>query len=111
MDNSTGSMGMAGLRVGSLNCNGLGGNIKRTKVLTWLKKKQEDIIFLQETHSTLVLENTWKKEWGGTIYFSHGATNSTGVAILIKDNKSIEVNNVRTIREGRVLLIEITRSQ
>ena len=39
MDNKSGSMGIAGLKVGSLNCNGLGEKNKLQKVLTWLKKK------------------------------------------------------------------------
>ena len=76
--------GVAGPKVGSMNCNGLGDRNKRNKVLTWLKNKPENIILLQETHSTLELENEWKKMWDGEIYFSHGASNATGVVILIK---------------------------
>ena len=44
-----------------MNCNGLGDRNKRNKVLTWLKNKPENIILLQETHSTLELENELKK--------------------------------------------------
>ena len=112
MDNKSGSMGIAGLKVGSLNCNGLGEKNKLQKVLTWLKKKQENILFLQETHSTIEAEDTWKKVWGGDqVYFSHGASNSTGVAILIKKNENIEVNEIHTICQGRVLLMEITHNK
>ena len=39
--------------------------------------------------------------WEGEIYFSHGASNSTGVAILIKKNEDIKVGNIRTICQGR----------
>ena len=112
MDNTSGSMGIAGLKVGSLNCNGLGDQNKLQKVLTWLKEKQENIVFLQETHSTIELEDNWKKVLGGDqVYFSHGASNSTGVAILIKKNENIEVNEIRTICQGRVLLMEITHNK
>ena len=90
-----------------MNCNGLGRN-KRNKVLTWLKNKPENIILLQETHSTLELENEWKKMWDGEFYFSHGASNSTGVVILIKNNEDITVNKVQNIFQGRVLLVELT---
>ena len=76
--------GVAGPRVGSMNCYGLGDRNKRNKVQTWLKNKPENIILLQETHSTLELENEWEKMWDGEIYFSHGASNSTGIVILIK---------------------------
>ena len=108
MDNSLSSKEIAGLKVGSMNCNGLGDKTKLSKVLTWLSKKTEDIIFLQETHSTLESEVKWKKTWEGGIYFSHGASNSTGVAILIRKNEDIKVDNIRTICQGRVLLMEIT---
>ena len=53
------------LRVGSFNCNGLGSPSKREKVLNWLKKKAEDIILLQESHSTILSEESWKRTWGG----------------------------------------------
>ena len=91
-----------------MNCNGLGDRNKRNKVLTWLKNKPENIILLQETHSTLELENEWKKMWDGEIYFSHGASNATGVVILIKNKENITVNKVRNICQGRVLLLELT---
>ena len=44
--------------------SGLGDKIKRKKVLTWLKSKPEDIIFVQETHSTSNTEKDWKRHWG-----------------------------------------------
>ena len=110
MDNTSGSKGIGGLKIGSLNCNGLGDKRKLNKVLTWLKKKDENVFFLQETHSTLEVEDAWRKIWGGDIYFSHGASNSTGVAIMIKKNESIEVNEIRVICEGRFQLMEITQN-
>ena len=51
--------GRAGPKIGCMNCNGLGDKTKRNKVLTWLKGKPENIIFLQETHSTVELEDEW----------------------------------------------------
>ena len=49
--------GEAGPKVESMNCNGLDDRNKRNKVLTSLKNKPENIILLQETHSTLELES------------------------------------------------------
>ena len=68
MDNLNGNLGIAGPKIGSLNCNGLGNKSKRDKVLNWLKNKQEEIFFLQETHSTSELENDWKKLGGGYLF-------------------------------------------
>ena len=108
MDRVNINRGVAGPKVGSMNCNGLGDRNKRNKVLTWLKNKPENIILLQETHSTIEQENEWKKMWDGELYFSHGASNSTGVVILIKNHEDITVNKVQNICQGRVLLVELT---
>ena len=108
MDREENIKGRAGPKIGCMNCNGLGDKTKRNKVLTWLKGKPENIIFLQETHSTLELEDEWKKEWEGDIHFSHGASNSTGVAILIKNKENITIDKARDICQGRVLLLEVT---
>ena len=85
---------MPDFRVGSLNCNGLGGAEKREKVINWLKGKLESVICLQETHAVPETEHLWKKDWdGGNIYFSHGTSNSTGVAILIKKDSGVDPKN------------------
>ena len=69
MDKVESSRGRAGVKVGSMNCNGLGDKNKRSKVLTWLKEKPENIIFLQETHSTPEEESNWRQ--GPTPYLMH----------------------------------------
>ena len=71
------------LSVGSFNCNGMGNPKKRDLVLNWLKGKKEDIILLQETHSSAQTEAAWRTAWEGDIIFNHGSTNSTGTAILV----------------------------
>ena len=76
--------GIPGFGVGSMNCNGLGDSSKLTKVLNWLSLKRDEIIFLQETHAEKLREKDWENIWGSKIYFSHGSSNSTGVAILIR---------------------------
>jgi exonuclease III len=72
-----------GLGVGCFNCNGLGNSRKRELVLKWLQDKEDSIFLLQETHSTLEMEPNWIRDWNGTVLFSHGTSNYTGVAILI----------------------------
>ena len=80
----------------------------RVNAIRYLLGKQEEIFFLQETHSTSEVEEEWKRHWEGEIHFSHGSSNSTGVAILFKKSDDIKIRNIRTICQGRVLLIEIT---
>lgn len=53
----------------SLNARGLNKSIKRRKLFRWLHIRKFDVIFLQETYSDTSLENFWRAEWGGDIYF------------------------------------------
>ena len=109
MDKSTKSDASvsSGLKIGSFNCNGLGNPQKRRSVFTWLKEKPEEIIFLQEAHSTPSTEAAWRKAWGGEILFNHGASNSTGVVVLIKPKLNLKIIKQVDIILGRVILLEV----
>ena len=65
-----------------MNCNGLNDDVKRDAVFSKLKMSGEAIFLLQETHSTAAIEQKWRNEWGSN--FSHGESNSRGVAIVIQ---------------------------
>ena len=67
----------------SLNVKGIS-NFKKRTIFTWSRKRNADITFLQETHSTAESIVQWKNEWGGELIACHGSSNSRGVAILIK---------------------------
>ena len=69
LDNSSG--GSLGPKIASFNCNSLGDTQKRKSVITWLRDKPEDIILVQETHSTPSTESAWRRDWGGGIYLNH----------------------------------------
>ena len=45
-----------------------------------------------EFHSTPECEKMWKNEWEGNIVYSHGTSNSTGVAIGFLKNLNININ-------------------
>ena len=51
--------------IGTLNCRGLRDILKRKKLFSWLREKNQDLFLLQETHSTAGDEVTWEREWGG----------------------------------------------
>ena len=74
----------------SLNARGIRSFEKRKAVFGWLLKQKADLFFLQETYSTKEVENVWKKQWKGEMFFSHGSQHSRGVLILIKN--SLEFN-------------------
>ena len=63
----------------------------------------DGFIFLQETHSSVKDEKIWNDEFGGQLFFSHGKTNSCGVAIGFVGTK----HNIRRDNLGRILVIEV----
>ena len=73
----------ATLKIISLNVKGISNFKKRRTIFTWCRRKNADVILLQETHSNKTTEIQWKNEWGGKMLFSHGSPNSCGTAILI----------------------------
>ena len=48
---------------------------------------------LQETHSTALVEQKWRNQWRGKMFFSHDTSNSTGVLICITEDLDWKVNN------------------
>ena len=90
----------------SLNTRGISNFRKRRTIFSWLRKQKPDVIFLQETHSTKRNEATWKKEWGATLFCSHGANNARGVAILIRNNFDCTVEESIVDSNGRFIILK-----
>ena len=93
----------------SMNARGLGDHGKRVQVFSWLHNRPADIFFLQETHSTAFCEKKWKDDWGNNnIFFSHGTSNSTGVAILLSNNMDFKIMKEHHDDDGRVIILDVT---
>lgn len=92
------------LHVASLNIRGLREANKRRELFWLLWKKPYNVIYLQETHSSKEIEQLWKNEWGGEIYYGHSDTNARGVAILVK-NLDIKVHNIQR-KNGRYIILD-----
>ena len=91
-----------------MNARGLGDHNKRVQVFSWLHNKSANILFLQETHSTATGVNNWKDDWGNNrVFFSHGTSNSTGVAILFTDNLDVEITKEYNDDEGRIVVLDV----
>ena len=80
----------------SLNAKGLSNFRKRRTIFTWCRKRNSDIIFLQETHST----------WGAQLICSHGSSNSRGVAILIKKGLDCVIHSQIVDTLGRYIVVK-----
>ena len=99
---------MNNIGIYSMNARGLSDRQKRSQVFTWLRNKNANVFFMQETHSTLQYEKTWTEDWGdGALYFSHGTSNSRGVCILIKDVSNITINKQFHDDNGRLLILDV----
>ena len=95
------------LNLASFNVRGMSDNIKRREIFKFLHHKPFDCILLQETHSTIEIENIWQSEWGGRIWYSHGSSNARGVAVLFSRNLNYVVENVSRDLEGRSLFLNV----
>jgi exonuclease III len=92
----------------SLNVNGLGDKVKRMTVITKLKELCKGIIFLQETHTVEGTEPMWCNIWGNSnIKFSHGTTNSRGVAILFSRELQFNILQEFSDKEGRFIILDV----
>lgn len=67
-----------------------------------------DIVVLQETHSTQSDECFWKNEWGGSILFSHGTSDSCGVCILFHPSLKLEIEHSYFHNVGRFIIFDIS---
>ena len=101
------NMGGSSIKIISFNTQGIQTRGKRKKVFHWLKKKKANLYLLQETHSTLNDELNWRGEWGADIYYSHGDSESRGVAIGFNIPFDHKVNDAHRDREGRYIILDM----
>ena len=94
----------------SNNVKGIQNSVKRIKLFEYLKSyvTGNGFIFLQETHSCINDEIMWRDEFNGELFFSHGKTNSCGVAIGFYGPITIEQINKISDKSRRILLVEAT---
>ena len=65
----------------SLNVREIRSFEKRKCIFNWFLKQKADIFFVQETYSRKEIENQWRKQWRGDLFFSHGTSHSKGVLV------------------------------
>ena len=97
---------MAFLKLVSLNVKGISNFKKRRTMFTSCRKRKADIIFLQETHSTIKTDTQWKNEWGAQIITCHGSSNARGVAILIKNGFDCTIHQKILDPLGRFIILK-----
>ena len=93
------------IRFLSWNVKGMNSPIKRSKILTHLKRLNTDIAFLQETHFRNRDHIRLKCPWVGDIFHSTFDSKARGVAILINKRVNFSVSKTITDKNGRYLII------
>ena len=72
----------------------------------WLNERKSDIIFLQETYCTVEVEDTWRTQWQGKLFSSHGSTHSCGVMVLVRSDLDFNLKSVEVDTQGRYVVME-----
>ena len=93
----------------SNNVKGIQAISKRTEIFEYLKNyvTSNGFIFLQETHSSVKDEKVWSDEFERQLFFSHGTTNSSGVAIGFMATKALKILNIKRDNLAHILVIEV----
>lgn len=95
-------------RIISFNVRGIRDSVKRRAIFRHAHVKYPShIIILQETHSSVEIENQWKAEWGGNIFFAHGEKTAKGVCALVPKTFRGSVNWLKSEQEGRTIILKI----
>ena len=98
------------LKIGSMKVRGLANKQKRPDVFDWLKGKQMDIYYLQDTHSDPVTEEQFVDDWGGKCILNSISTFSRGVAILFSSTVKIEIKYVYRQNDGNLTIAKLSIS-
>ena len=74
--------------------------------LCGLKNRNRILFVLQETYSTAEVEDIWRTQWQGKLFFSHGTCHSCGVMVLVRGDLDFNLISIRTDDEGRYIVLE-----
>ena len=96
---------MSELKFMSMNCRGLGSQLKRRDVMHYLKKSPYDIIFLQDTHLTNRTIPYFDLLWNGKAYHSCKSNISRGTSILIRNSVSHDIIDEKSCPGGNFNII------
>lgn len=91
----------------TLNVNGLQNPIKRSKLITKMKREKQQIVFWQETHLSDKEHEKFKQLGFKNAYYSsykHGQ--KRGVIILISNKVVFQVSKQIRDTEGRFILVK-----
>lgn len=92
------------VRIISLNTGGLNSVVKRSKIFSYIKSINADIMFIQETHLRNSDHQKLNRPWIGQVFHSKFNLKTRGVAILIRRNVHFTLHNVLSDINGRYVI-------
>lgn len=95
---------MSVVRIGSLNMNGARDAYKMA-LLFELRQKKIDLMFIQETHSDVLNEINWRREWKGVVVCSHMSSSRGWVAVLFDKHFTPVSFEVKQEIAGRLIFV------
>ena len=83
---------------------------KRLIMIQYIRNKllPQGIFFLQQTHSTISNEVSWRDELNAILFFSHGSSTSCGVLIGFLGKFDVNVLNQMSDKKSCILILNIT---
>ena len=96
---------MSDIVIASMNCRGLSDLKKRRDVMHYLRKKDYDILFLQDTHLTQNSFQYFNCLWRGKSVHSFYTNRSRGVSIMFKHTLKYEIIQTEHADCGNFLII------
>jgi len=95
------------LKIITYNAQGLRGNNKRAKVINWARRKNFDLMAIQESHFLEGDRTNWENNWKGGIISSEGKGNKKGVTILLAHDLDYKLIQKHQDKDGRWLILDI----
>ena len=101
------------LRIATYNVNGITDPTKRRAVFEYLNTVQAEIILIQETHSKVVTEHHWQREWtrGQAFFHSSIKQQAESVVAILAQNKNIYMEKISSDLQGRILTAKVFKEQ
>ena len=100
------------MNICSLNARGLGDRKKRKSMFQFIRRYGADIVLMQEAHIKDMQQlKLWESEWGGPMYASCGESNSKGVLIMLSLKCGLQLKNVKTDHDGRIVCGQVIGEQ
>ena len=94
------------LSIITLNVNGLNAPIKRHRVTEWIKKQEQSICCLQETHFKHKDIHRLKVKGWKKIFQATNREKRAGTAVLVSDKIDFKTEKVARDKEGHYIMIK-----